>query len=117
MENIQENEYRPVKPNRMKRMIRISVAVFWYAVDRFMSGVEENWTIIRRESDLFLGTLFTLLGIFGFHSGKYCDGNTADYLSCTRPTTYYYYGWLEIICIIVGTFFILLWFQKRQHSK
>lgn len=116
MENTQEAEYRPVQKSRVKRMWRISVAIVWYVFDRLMDSMEENWRIVRREADLFFGTLLTLLGVFGFHSGKYCDGNTADYLSCTRPTTFYYYGWLELFCIIMGTFFIILWFQKRDKK-
>jgi len=78
-----------------------------------MDAAEEDWAIIREQSHLFLGALLLLLGLLDFHSGKYCDGNTADYLSCTRPVTYYYYTWLEIILIILGVMLILLWFMKR----
>jgi hypothetical protein len=49
-------------------------------------------------------------------SGKYCDGNAADYLACTRPTTYYYYNGFEIFLIIAGIFLILLWFQKEENT-
>lgn len=113
MENQQE-EPRMVPEGRMRRIFRKTLIVLWRVSNKMMDAIEVNWAIIKRESDLFLGALLTLLGVFGFHSGKYCDGNTADYLSCTRPTTFYYYGWLEIICIIVGVFFILLWLQKRH---
>ena len=115
MEDTQEGHYSP--EGRVKRVFRVTLIVIWWAFDKMMDGVEGNWAIIRRESDLFLGALFTILGVFGFHSGKYCDGNTADYLSCTRPTTFYYYGWVEIICIVIGVFCILLWFQKRHKAR
>lgn len=81
--------------------------------DKVVDALEYDWAIIRRELDIFLGALLFLIGVLDFHSGKYCDGNTADYLSCTRPVTYYYYTWLEMILIIVGVTFILLWFMKR----
>lgn len=113
MEDTQHVENK-VGHSKVKRLFRISVAVIWYLFNKAMDAMEGNWRIIKQESDLFLGTLFTILGVFGFHSGKYCDGNTADYLSCTRPTTFYYYGWLEIALIVAGVFFILLWFQKRR---
>jgi hypothetical protein len=84
--------------------------------DHVMDALEVDWKIIKQQSDLFLGALLFLLGLLDFHSGKYCDGNTADYLSCTRPVTYYYYTWLEMILIILGVTLILLWFMKRNRS-
>ena len=99
-----------------KRMGRIAWLTTLHVLDLLTDAVENNWAIISRESDLFLGSLLTLLGLLNFQSSKYCDGNAADYLSCTRPTTYYYYNGLEVALVIIGTFFILLWFLKRKKS-
>jgi len=108
--------YQAPQPSRLKRVRGSLWSGFLGIFDRVMDGLEEDWKIVRHESDLFLGMLLFLLGLLDFHSGKYCDGNTADYLSCTRPVTYYYYTWLEMILIILGVTFILLWFMKRKHS-
>jgi hypothetical protein len=92
---------------------------FWQSIlavfDSAIDALAYDFAIIRREADIFLGSLLFLVGVLDFHSGKYCDGNTADYLSCTRPVTYYYYTWIEIILIILGITFILLWFMKRER--
>jgi hypothetical protein len=76
----------------------------------------EKWVTIRREADLFGGVGFFILGFFGFRSGRYCDGNTADYLSCTRPATFYYYDWIHIALIIIGVFLICIWLLKRRSA-
>lgn len=73
-------------------------------------------SLMWREAELFLGTGLLLTGLLNWSSGKYCDGNTADYLSCTNPTTYYYYGGLQIVLIIVGSFFLLFWYLKRNKN-
>ena len=92
----------------------------WVATFRFLDALldiaETDWAIMKREGDLFLGALIGLLGLLNVQSGKYCDGNTSDYLSCTRPTTYYYYNGLEVALIIIGVFLILLWWMKRQRA-
>ena len=88
-----------------------------HRADYAMDIIEEDWNIIKREGDIFGGALIFLIGLLDFHSGRYCDGNTADYLSCTRPVTYYYYTWLEILFIMVGVGFILLWCMKRQRHR
>ena len=85
-------------------------------LDRLMDIVENDWSVVRREGNLFFGASLILLGLLNFQSNKYCDGNGASYLSCTQPTTYYYYGALEITLIIIGTFFVLLWFAKRGRA-
>ena len=101
--------------NRFKVIARRLWIATFNMFDRIMDVVEADWKIIKREGDLFGGTFLLLLGLLNIESGKYCDGNTADYLSCTRPTTYYYYNGLEIALIIIGVFLILLWFQKRKQ--
>ncbi len=83
--------------------------------DHLLDVVEADWEIIRREGDLFAGAFIGLVGLLNVESGKYCDGNSADYLSCTRPTTYYYYNGLEVALIIIGVFLILLWWTKRSR--
>lgn len=103
------------RESRLKRVARRAWLATFHWLDHLMDLAEDNWDIIRREADLFFGAALVLLGLFNFQSGKYCDGNAADYLSCTSPTTYYYYGALEIALILIGVFFILLWFFKRAQ--
>ena len=97
---------------------KVTARRWWIATFRVLNRVtdivEADWAIIKREGDLFGGAFIFLLGLLNMQSGKYCDGNAADYLACTRPTTYYYYNGFEIFLIIVGIFLILLWFQKRR---
>lgn len=88
--------------------------VHWF--DRTIDEGERDIKLMRQESDLFLGVLLFILGFLNFHSGRYCDGNTADYLSCTRPVTYYYFTWLEVILVVMGVFFIMLWFMKQRRD-
>jgi hypothetical protein len=113
MDDITYQTQEESRPRHVRRSVwGWTVSTF----DRAVDALEEDWAIIRAQSDLFLGMLLFLVGLLDFHSGKYCDGNTADYLSCTRPVTYYYYTWLEMILIILGITFILLWFMKRNRS-
>ncbi len=110
-----EHEYQSTQSN-----VTHQRAGWWQRVQYFfdvaMDALEYDWEVIKREADIFIGAFLFLIGLLDFHSGKYCDGNTADYLSCTRPVTYYYYTWLEMILIILGVTFILLWFMKRQRQ-
>ena len=85
-----------------------------FLFDGVFAGMQRNIALIFREIDLFLGTALTIVGLLGFESDKYCDGNTADYLSCTRPTTYYFFDALDILFVVVGVFFIILWFVKKR---
>ena len=78
-------------------------------------SVGETLSIMRKEAGLFTGTTVLLLGLLNWSSNKYCDGNTADYLSCTRPNTYYYYGGFEIALIIAGVLLILVWYVKNRR--
>ncbi len=72
---------------------------------------------ILLETELFLGAALLAIGTFGFESDKYCDGNTADYLSCTRPSTFYYYDWLDVTLIVLGIFFVLVWVLRNRESR
>lgn len=88
--------------------------ILWGFVDAAGSRIR----IIRREADLFLGSALFFLGLLGFESDRYCDGNPADYLSCTRPTTFYYFDLLDIALIVAGVFFILFWLlHERKPSE
>ena len=71
---------------------------------------------ILLETEIFLGTALLACGLLGFESDKYCDGNTADYLSCTRPSTYYYYDWIDTTLVVIGIFLILVWVLKTRDS-
>ena len=77
-------------------------------------SVEDHLIVMRREATLFAGTFFVIVGLLHFRSDKYCDGNTAEYLSCTRPTTYYYFGAFEIALVVLGVFLLLLWWVKKR---
>lgn len=79
-------------------------------------STQDHLEIIRREASLFAGLALFLVGVFGFHAGRYCDGNTADYLSCTRPAVYYYYGAFDLLLIVLGAFLITLWILKPRRK-
>lgn len=68
------------------------------------------------ETELFLGLALFTVGLLSFESDKYCDGNTADYLSCTRPSTFYYFDWIDISLIVIGIFLITIWVLKTQED-
>ena len=84
--------------------------------DGTLDVIARDIAIVKREGDLFFGVILTAVGLFNFRSDKFCDGNSVDYLSCTRPSSYHYYGGFEITLIVIGIFFILLWFQKKRHT-
>ena len=88
-----------------------------FAVNKLIDLGEENFAVIAREGELFFGVALTIAGLMGFSSSRFCDGNTADYLSCTRPTSYHYYGYFAIALAIIGAFFIILWFLKRRAEE
>ncbi len=86
-----------------------------YVRKSVVEGGKETCAAVVREFDLFLGNALLLIGLLSFESDKYCDGNTADYLSCTRPSTYYYFDWLDILLIIIGSTLIIAWFLKQRR--
>ena len=86
-----------------------------YILDRIVSWLGVRARIAATESDLFLGAALFLVGFFGFESGRFCDGNSADYLSCTRPATYYFYDAPHTILIVLGVFLILVWFVRNRR--
>ncbi len=70
---------------------------------------------MRANAPLFFGIALFLLGVLNFSHGKYCDGNVADYYSCTNPSAYYYYGPLAIMLCIFGAFCVAFWFLKKTE--
>ncbi len=88
-----------------------------YLFDRLLDALARDVVIIQREADLFLGSALGLVGLLGFESARYCDGNLNDYISCTRPATYYYFDTFDIVLIVLGIFFVLVWyFKHKEHT-
>ncbi len=100
---------------RVRNRLWVMGMFVMYLLDRLVSWLGVRATIVARESDLFLGAALFLIGLLGFESGRYCDGNSADYLSCTRPATYYFYDAPHTILIVLGVFLILLWFVRARR--
>lgn len=82
-----------------------------HALMRHLVG--DQLQAILREPALFLGIALVLIGLLSFEVGRYCDGNTAQYLSCTRSAAYYYYDALDRTLVVLGAFFIIGWFVRR----
>jgi hypothetical protein len=89
-------------------MKRFSSEIFSWTVSTFY--------LVRRNATLFLGNTLFLLGVFGFSNGKYCDGNAADYYACTNPAAYYYYSIPAITAIVLGGFFLSVWYVKKMNT-
>lgn len=102
-------------PREMRRR-PVPVALLGYLIKILGTHIRANLRIVAREVDIFVGTAFFVVGMLGIESDKYCDGNTADYLSCTRPSTYYYYSWFDITLVILGIFLIIIWFLKKRRG-
>ena len=86
-----------------------------FLFDTAYDATEVNLRVMWKEIDLFLGVALFLVGLFGFSSGRFCDGNVGDYFTCTRPTSYHYYDGIHITLIVLGAFFVLLWLEKRRR--
>ena len=106
----------PQKRGRIQHTWKFLSLFTMYIFERLADLSVEYTRIIAREKEIFLGSALLLLGLFNFNSSRYCDGNSADYLSCTRPATYYYFDAIDIVCIILGVFFVLVWFLKRRQA-
>jgi len=96
----------------MRRVVFVLGALVLFARDILVGDTQD----VVRHGHLFVGIASILVGVLSFASDKYCDGNAANYYTCTRPATYYYYPWWAILLIVVGSFFIVLWFLRRKHS-
>jgi hypothetical protein len=88
---------------------------------RFSYGIFSQMTsvvfLVKKNAMLFFGNALFFLGVFGFSRGKYCDGNTANYLDCTNPAAYYYYGPFALAAILLGSFFATAWFLKKSDTQ
>lgn len=99
----------------VKRFVHLVWLLMQYGFDRGVEALARDVFIIQREADIFLGSVLLVVGLLGFESGRYCDGNVGDYISCTRPATYYYFDTLDVVLICLGAFFILVWYFKSQE--
>lgn len=102
---------------RVKKSAWIGWLLLQYGFDRLADATGDDFRIIRREATLFLGIALTTIGLMNFRNGKNCDGNTVDYLSCTRPSTFYYYSAFEMFLVTLGLFLITVWIVRRFPSK
>ncbi len=82
--------------------------------DGIYDFVANSLATVAHDAGLFIGVALTLVGLFSIEADKFCDGNTADYLSCTRPSTYYFYSPLDITLIIAGVFLVLIWIRRGR---
>jgi hypothetical protein len=85
-------------------------------VGRCVGELKDVYRIVRENITLFLGLILVSSGFLGFKSGKYCEGNPADYYACVNPTTYYNYPTGTIAFFVVGTLLIALW-RLRKDKK
>lgn len=88
--------------------------VLAYFFDAFVDSLADTLHIVWKEFQLFLGTALALIGFFSFEADKFCDGNTADYLSCTRPSTFYYFDALDKVLIVLGVVLVMVWWVRRK---
>ncbi len=104
-----------------KGKVRTMAVTTWVSIEyiatQIVDAVTEDLRVFRKEANLFLGTTIGLLGLFNWSTGKYCDGNSSDYLSCTRPTVYYYYGAFEIALMVLGVVLVLVWCVNNRQTK
>ena len=111
-----ETEEKGHEPKRgVGKTMRIGGLIVSHLFNSFLDRLAHFIEVLSKEIELFVGTALVLIGLFSFESDKFCDGNTADYLSCTRPSTYYYFGSLDIFCIVLGTFLILFWVLRSRE--
>ena len=118
MYNIRMAEEQPTpKKGYVARAFRVVYFILRYSVYRTGEKIAGYASLVGREGELFAGVALFLIGLLNFDTGKYCDGNTADYLSCTRPSAYYYFGPVDIILVVAGVTLILIWFLKERESR
>jgi hypothetical protein len=114
------NDVYPDAPKTVMGRLRHSLWIAWmfiaYLFDRAIVYLGARLSLVVKEIDLFAGAAFFIIGILGFESGRYCDGNSAEYLSCTRPATFYFYDAVHTALIVLGIFLIIVWFLKRSHA-
>jgi hypothetical protein len=120
-ETITETEVRHSGRSKITRMARrytrITILVAEYIFDEIVDAIVDSAKVIQSEGRLFMGLALSVIGLMDFSNGKYCDGNAADYLSCTRPTVFYYYGTFEIVLVVIGVMLVVVWSLKRWQKK
>lgn len=109
--------HEPHQGGRTTSYARMIWLTALYAMDQLVEWLLTRARIIRRESDVFLGVFLFLVGALTIHAARFCDGNSADYLSCTRPAVYYYYSGFNSALIIAGVFLVLLWYLSRNRER
>jgi hypothetical protein len=106
--------------NVRKRKKRVFMQIFFRTLVAFVlflqTKIKNDAVLLFNNTRLFFGLALLLVGLFSFSSGKYCDGNSSNYYSCTRPSTYYYYPWWTIVFITLGSFFVVLWFLRKKSN-
>jgi hypothetical protein len=97
----------------IRLVFRMGKAMLLFLKDK----IYEDFELMLYHGRLFFGIILTGIGMLSFTSDRYCDGNTSSFYACTRPATYYYYPWWAILCTLLGTVFVTLWFlrKKKQH--
>lgn len=110
------DEHGPSFQKKVLRWAWIAWRFVVYILESIADGLIEAWHIISHDAGLFWGVGFSVIGLFGFSSGRYCDGNTAEYLSCTRPATYYYYDIPHMALLLLGIFFVMVWLLRSRHK-
>ncbi len=105
----------PMRSRRPAGYLKMLWLTALYLMDRLFDWTLERLALVRKESDLFLGLLLTILGVMSLHAGRFCDGNSADYLSCTRPAVYYYYSGIDMALVVLGVFLIAFWILARKR--
>jgi hypothetical protein len=98
------------------RYLRIIWHTALFLLDRLVDWLGRKIRVIRHESDLFLGIALASVGLLHIHIGRFCDGNSSDYLSCTRPAVFYYYSAVEIVLVTLGIFLIVIWMLSRRKE-
>lgn len=97
-----------------KYVARGVAARFWRVFDAVWDFVAREWAILAGEGRLYLGIALTLAGVMNFDAGRFCDGNTLDYIACTRPVVYYEYPWWAIALAILGALLLAGWWRNRN---
>ena len=110
-----EAEIQPNEKSGVARFFHVLWLLVDYSFNSFVDAIGAYIGIMRREASLFWGSAFVIFGLLSFQSDKFCDGNTADYLSCTRPTAYHFYGTFDKMLIVVGVFLVLIWLLRRAR--
>ncbi len=99
---------------RQFRFLRVLRALLTYSIETIVDAIIIRLRILAREKDLVIGSILVVVGFLNFESDKYCDGNTAEYLACTRPSTYYYFDALDITFIVLGVCLVLVAYIRAK---